>query len=48
MSDDTRKTSVKENTLPDAAAAAAAAGATAAFCPSAAGAADPPLRLNPW
>lgn len=45
MSDDTRKTSVKENTLPD---AAAAAGATAAFCPSAAGAADPPLRLNPW
>lgn len=43
MSDDTRKTSVKENTLPD-----AAAGATAAFCPSAAGAADPPLRLNPW
>lgn len=45
MSDDTRKTSVEENTLPD---AAAAAGATAAFCPSAAGTADPPLRLNPW
>lgn len=45
MSDDTRKTSVEENTLPD---AAAAAGAAAAFCPSAAGAADPPLRLNPW